>query len=108
VVLQEGPRTLPTVVNVSSAGLAKKRRRNIGSTRFAEAVLDDVERRWARKLEQQALAWKGSRTDIRGATATGVPVVRRSKQPRRSHDTAAKNSRPTLGGKKGVNFPSGV
>ena len=47
-------------------------------------VLERVERRWAQKLQQQALAWKESRPDKQSVTANGVQVVRRSKRPRRS------------------------
>jgi hypothetical protein len=46
-------------------------------------ILEKVERRWAQKLEQQAIAWKDSRSDTRSVTATGVQVVRRTKRPRR-------------------------
>ena len=46
-------------------------------------ILEKVERRWAQKLEQQALAWKDTRSDTRTATATGVQVVRRTKRTRR-------------------------
>jgi hypothetical protein len=47
-------------------------------------IVEKVERRWAQKLQEQALAWKGSRSEARGVTATGVPVVRRGKNRRRS------------------------
>jgi hypothetical protein len=46
-------------------------------------ILEKVERRWAQKLEQQALAWKDSRSDTRSVTAKGVQVVRRTKRTRR-------------------------
>jgi hypothetical protein len=46
-------------------------------------IVERVERRWAQKLQEQALAWKSSRSEARGATATGVPVVRRGKRARR-------------------------
>jgi hypothetical protein len=46
-------------------------------------ILERVERRWAQKLQQQALAWKESRADKRSVTDTGVQVVRRAKRSRR-------------------------
>ena len=46
-------------------------------------ILERVERRWAQKLEQQALAWKESRADKRTVTDKGVQVVRRAKRTRR-------------------------
>jgi len=46
-------------------------------------ILERVERRWAQKLQQQALAWKESRADKRSVTDTGVQVVRRARRSRR-------------------------
>jgi hypothetical protein len=31
-------------------------------------ILEKVERRWAQKLQQQAVAWKSTRSDAHGAT----------------------------------------
>ena len=42
-------------------------------------ILERVERRWAQKLQQQALAWKEARADKRSVTDKGVQVVRRAK-----------------------------
>jgi len=47
-------------------------------------VVERVERRWTQKLQQQALAWKGARSDTRTVTDSGVPVIRRAKRKRRS------------------------
>jgi hypothetical protein len=47
-------------------------------------VVERVERRWVQKLQQQAIAWKGARSDTRTMTDSGVPVVRRAKRKRRS------------------------
>jgi hypothetical protein len=46
-------------------------------------ILERVERRWAQKLQQQALAWKEARADKRSVTDKGVQVVRRAKRTRR-------------------------
>jgi hypothetical protein len=46
-------------------------------------VVERVERRWIQKLQQQALAWKGARSDTHTTTDSGVPVVRRPKRKRR-------------------------
>ena len=45
-------------------------------------IIQGVERRWAQKLQQQACAWKGTRTETRSMTNTGVRVVRRAKRSR--------------------------
>ena len=47
-------------------------------------VVERVERRWMQKLQQQALAWKGARSDTHTVTDSGVPVIRRAKRKRRS------------------------
>jgi hypothetical protein len=53
-------------------------------------IVEKVERRWAQKLQEQAAAWKQSRSEAQGATTTGVPVVRRGKGTRRPrHGEAA-------------------
>jgi hypothetical protein len=46
-------------------------------------IMERVERRWAQKLQQQALAWKEARADKRSVTDKGVQVVRRVKRTRR-------------------------
>ena len=35
-------------------------------------IVERVERRWAQKLQEQALAWKSSRSEAQSTTATGV------------------------------------
>src|SRR6516164_6641457 len=47
-------------------------------------IVERVERRWAQKLQEQALAWKSSRSEAQSTTATGVPVIRRGKRARKS------------------------
>ena len=47
-------------------------------------VQERVERRWAQKLQEQALVWRSSRSEARGVTASGIPVIRRGKRPHRS------------------------
>jgi len=51
-----------------------------GSGDLPKHVREKVERRWAQKLQQQALAWRSSRSEARGMTASGVPVIRRGKR----------------------------
>jgi hypothetical protein len=46
-------------------------------------ILERVERRWAQKLQQQALAWKEARADKCSVTDKGVQVVRRARRTRR-------------------------
>jgi hypothetical protein len=45
-------------------------------------VVDTLEKRWAQKLQQQALAWRASKPAARERTASGVLVERRSRRPR--------------------------
>jgi len=43
-------------------------------------IREQVERRWAQKLQEQALAWRRSRSEASGTTASGVQVVRIAKR----------------------------
>jgi hypothetical protein len=49
----------------------------MSSTELPRHIVDRVERRWAKKLEQQARAWKTTRSEPRSLTDQGIPVVRR-------------------------------
>jgi hypothetical protein len=52
-------------------------------------ILEKVERRWAQKLQQQAVAWKSTRSQPHGAT-------NRSSSRLQSSLAAARRSRPAL------------
>ena len=57
------------------------------STELPRHIVERFERRWAKKLEQQARAWKSARSESRSLTDQGVPVIRRaqrSRQPQKS------------------------
>jgi hypothetical protein len=45
-------------------------------------VVESLEKRWAQKLQQQALAWRASKPPVPERTASGVLVERRSRRPR--------------------------
>jgi hypothetical protein len=54
----------------------------MSSTELPRHIVDRFERRWAKKLEQQALAWKNARSEMRSLTNQGIPVVRRVQRSR--------------------------
>jgi hypothetical protein len=49
-------------------------------------VIETFEEKWARKLQQEAPAWRSARSPARSGTDSGtdsgVPVARRSRRPR--------------------------
>jgi hypothetical protein len=54
----------------------------MSSTELPRHIVDRFERRWAKKLEQQARAWKGLRSESRSLTHQGIPVIRRVQRSR--------------------------
>jgi hypothetical protein len=54
----------------------------MSSTELPRHIVDRFERRWAKKLEQQARAWKTTRSEPRSLTDQGIPVVRRVQRSR--------------------------
>lgn len=49
----------------------------MSSTELPRNIVDRFERRWAKKMEQQARAWKSVRSESRSLTNQGIPVIRR-------------------------------
>lgn len=45
-------------------------------------VIEAVEKRWAQKLQQQAAAWRTTRSPARSQTTSGIAVERRARRPR--------------------------
>ena len=45
----------------------------MSSTELPRHIVDRFERRWAKKLEQQARAWKSVRSESRSLTNQGIP-----------------------------------
>ena len=45
-------------------------------------VIETFEEKWARKLQQEAPAWRSAMSPARSRTDSGVPVARRSRRPR--------------------------
>ena len=54
----------------------------MSSTELPRHIVDRLERRWAKKLEQQARAWKSDKSESRSLTNQGIPVIRRVKRSR--------------------------
>jgi hypothetical protein len=54
----------------------------MSSTELPRHIVDRFERRWAKKLEQQARAWKSVRSESRSLTHQGIPVIRRVQRSR--------------------------
>jgi lantibiotic modifying enzyme len=54
----------------------------MSSTELPRHIVDRFERRWAKKLEQQARAWKNVRSESRSLTNQDVPVIRRMQRSR--------------------------
>ena len=63
-----------------TGGLSKEP--TMSSTELPRHIIDRVERRWAKKLEQQARAWKTTRSEPRSLTDQGIPVIRRVQRSR--------------------------
>jgi hypothetical protein len=59
----------------------------MNSTELPRHIVDRFERRWAKKMEQQARGWKSVRSESRSLTNQGIPVIRRvarSRLPQKS------------------------
>jgi hypothetical protein len=54
----------------------------MSATELPRHIVDRSERRWAKKLEQQARAWKSDRSESRSLTNQGIPVIRRVQRSR--------------------------
>ena len=51
-------------------------------TELPRHIVDRFERRWAKKLEQEARAWKTGKSESRSLTNQGIPVIRRVQRSR--------------------------
>jgi hypothetical protein len=54
----------------------------MSSTELPRHIVARFERRWAKKLEQQARAWKNARSESRSLTEHGIPIIRRAQRSR--------------------------
>ena len=62
-------------------------------------VIEAFEERWARKLQQQAAAWRSTRSQpALSRTRSGIPVERRARRPRPAAVLAGPSGRGFLRG----------
>jgi hypothetical protein len=73
-----------------AAGAKKTKRRTMDRLDLPKHIVEKVERRWAQKLQEQAVAWKSTRSEARSATN------RSSSRRSRQHGEAAQNY-PSIG-----------